>query len=218
MMNLKEICKKYRQVYTPAVSDVLDKKGCWNQTMEHSIHPLKTGMKVAGPAFTMLGMGSREVDKTKRLVAPEALDHIKKYVVVVMATSGDENAGHWGELMTNAALFHGCAGAVVDGGIRDTWNLFKLDFPIFYKFKSPCDALGRFNIIEYQTDIVIGGVKVRPGDFIVGDDDGIVVVPEYLILEVLEESEETIKTENEIRKRVIKGESVAELYVQYDQF
>jgi len=120
--------------------------------------------------------------------------------------------------MTNAAKHRGCQGAVIDGGIRDTWSLAKLDFPIFYEFRSPADALGRFNIVEFQTEIVISGVKVRPGDYILGDSDGVVVIPKHLVIEILEEAESVARTEDEIRQRVNDGEPIAKLYVEYDQF
>ena len=63
-MNLAEMCERYRKLYTPAVADALDKQGYWNQIMAHSLQPLRLGMKLAGPAFTMLGTPSRETDKT----------------------------------------------------------------------------------------------------------------------------------------------------------
>lgn len=216
-MNYREVAQRYHDIYVPAVCDCLDRRGYWNQVVHSSVQPLKLGMKVAGPAYTMLGMASREMDKTKRL-APQALDEMPPDVVAVLATSGDENTGHWGELMTNAAIYRGCAGAVVDGGIRDTWNLLQMDFPLFYRFRSSGDSLGRFNVVEYQTDIVLGGVRVRPGDFVFGDSDGVVIIPKHLIVEVLEEAESVVETEKEIRERVRRGEPVAKLYLEYEQF
>ena len=216
-MNMKEICERYRKLYTPAVSDTLDSLGYWHQTMSIGLNPLKPHHKIAGPAFTMQGVPSREMDKTKRL-AVKALDVLYDQCVPVMTTNGDTRTGHWGELMTNAALLHGCNGAVVDGGIRDTSAIEELDFPIFYRFTSPGDALGRFNIIAYECTVECAGVVVNPGDFIFGDRDGVVVVPKPLIERVLVAAENILTVENEIRERIKKGESVAELYVQYEQF
>jgi len=165
----------------------------------------------------MKGMGSRELDKTKRL-AVKALDVLYDQCVPVMTTNGDTRTGHWGELMTNAAILHGCNGAVIDGGLRDTEAIEALRFPIFYRFTSPGDALGRFNIVDYECTVECAGVVVHPGDFIFGDRDGIVVVPKHLTTEVLVAAEGILNVENEIRERIKAGESVAMLYTQYDQF
>ena len=216
-MNMKEICERYRKLHTPAVSDTLDSFGYWHQTMHYSLNPLKPHHKVAGPAFTMQGQPSREMDKTKRL-AVQALDVLYDQCVPVMTTNGDTCTGHWGELMTNAALLHGCNGAVVDGGIRDSSAIDALDFPLFYRFTCPGDALGRFNITAFECRIECAGVVVNPGDFIFGDRDGIVVVPKPLVERVLEAAEGILTVEDEIRGRIKKGESVAKLYTQYDQF
>lgn len=216
-MNMKEICKRYQKLYTPAVSDTLDSLGCWHQVMHYGLKPLKSHQKVSGPAFTMLGVASREMDKTKRL-AVQALDVLYDQCVPVMTTNGDTRTGHWGELMTNAALLHGCNGAIVDGGIRDTTAIDTLDFPLFYRFTCPGDALGRFNITNYECTVECAGVVVNPGDFIFGDRDGVVVVPKLLVEQVLEIAESIPAIEDEIRQRINKGESVSMLYTQYEQF
>jgi regulator of RNase E activity RraA len=135
-----------------------------------------------------------------------------------MTTNGDTRTGHWGELMTNAALLHGCNGAVVDGGIRDSAAVEALDFPVFYRFTCAGDALGRFNITAYECTVECAGVVVNPGDFIFGDRDGVVVVPKHLTEQVLEDAEKIAVVENEIRGRIRNGESVAMLYTQYEQF
>lgn len=211
------MCARYRRLYVPAISDVLDACGNWEHTMDIGIRPLLMKHKVAGPAFTMLGVASREMDKTKRL-AVRALDELYPDCVPVLSASGDEKTGHFGELMTNVCLYHGCTGAVVDGGLRDTGAILKLDFPIFHRFHCPNDALGRYNVVEYECPLVAGGVKVNPGDFIVGDCDGVVVVPRELAEEVLLKAESVVDVETEIRGRLLKGEKMAELYQQYDQF
>jgi len=217
-MEMKEICERYKKLYVAAVSDVLDSMGHWHQVMEIGLQPLDVrNCKIAGPAFTMMGMGSREMDKTKRL-AVKAIDELYEYSVPVMTTNGDTRTGHWGELLSNAAIVHGCNGAVVDGGIRDCEAIDELGFPIFYKFTCPGDALGRFNIIDFECTIECAGVVVHPGDFIFGDRDGVVVVPKDLTEKVLIEAEGILEVENEIRQRIKNGEKVAELYTQYDQF
>lgn len=216
-MELKELVDRYKKLNVPAVSDVLDKMGCWNHIMRNDIRPLKMEHKVAGPAFTMFGTSDRELDKSKHLIV-KAIDEFVPDHVIVLATNGDVCTGHWGKLLTNAAIGHGMTGGVLDGGIRDTKQIMALNFPIFHRYFSPGDARGRFNVIEYQTPTLVGGIMVNPGDFILGDCDGVIVIPQEIAEEVLITSERTESTENEIRDRIRRGESVAKLYMEYDQF
>jgi 4-hydroxy-4-methyl-2-oxoglutarate aldolase len=89
---------------------------------------------------------------------------------------------------------------------------------VYAKYRSPADAKGRWNVVDFECPVKIGGVAVSPGDFIVGDADGVVIIPAELAVEVLLESEECVRTEAEIRQRVLRGESLAQLYMQYERF
>jgi len=214
---LEELCARYRRLYTGAVADVLDDKGLWHQIADHHIQPLSLEMRVAGPAVTMLGRPERSTDRAIRKGA-RAVDAVRPYTVAVMDCSGEQLTGHWGELLSNGAIVRGGTGAVIDGGIRDTAAILDLKFPVFSRYRSPADAKGRWNVVDFECPVHLGGVPVAPGDFIVGDADGVVVIPAALAVEVLLESEECVATETEIRKRVRQGESVGALYQQYHRF
>jgi regulator of RNase E activity RraA len=216
-LSTEEMSARYRQLYTGAIADVLDDKGLWHQIVDKRIQPLTLEMRVAGPAITMLGRPERSTDRAIRK-GVKAVDAIKPHTVAVMDCSGEEITGHWGELLTNGAMVRGGTGAVIDGGIRDTAAILALKFPVYAKYRSPADAKGRWNVVDFECAVKIGGVAVRPGDFVVGDADGVVIVPAELAVEVLLESEECVRTEAEIRKRVLRGESLAQLYMQYERF
>ena len=212
----EELCKRFRQLYVPAIADVLDTAGLWHQVMT-DVMPLSVDMTVAGPAFTAYGRPERSTDRTKRLGAA-MIDELAPGNVVVFDCANDRTVGHWGELLTNGALARGAAGAVIDGGVRDTQAILKLDFPVFHKFRAARDAKGRWNVVDMNIPITCGGVPVRPGDIIVGDSDGVVVVPVEMAWDVLVEAERTVAVESEIRARVLAGESMGTLYQQYDRF
>jgi 4-hydroxy-4-methyl-2-oxoglutarate aldolase len=214
---IEELCTRYRGVYVAAVADALDDKGMWHQIVDRRIQPLSLDMRVAGPAFTIFGRPERSTDRAIRK-GVKAVDALRPHTVAVMDCAGEEITGHWGELLTNGALVRGCAGAVIDGGVRDVAVILKLGFPVFSKFRSPADAKGRWNVVDFDCPVRIGGVPVSPGDFIVGDSDGVVVVPQDLVVDVLLEAEEIAKTETEIRQRVRDGASVAALYMEYKRF
>lgn len=211
-----ELCKRFRRLYVPAIADVLDTAGLWHQVMT-DVLPLSLNMTVAGVAFTALGRPERSTDRSKRMGA-RMIDELSPGEVAVFDCSDDRTVGHWGELLTNGALARGAVGAVIDGGVRDTQAILKLDFPVFQKFRSARDAKGRWNVVDMQSPIICGGVPVRPGDIIVGDSDGVVVVPIEMAWDVLVESERTVEVETEIRTRVRAGELVGELYQQYERF
>lgn len=213
---IDELCKRFRQLYVPAIADVLDTAGLWHQVMT-DVLPLAVDMTVAGVAFTALGRPERSTDRTKRMGA-RMIDQLSTGDVAVFDCSDDRTVGHWGELLTNGALARGAVGAVIDGGVRDTQAILKLDFPVFHKFRSARDAKGRWNVVDMQIPIICGGVPVNPGDIIVGDSDGVVVVPREMAWDVLIESERTVEVETEIRHRVRAGEPVGDLYQQYERF
>ena len=189
-INWPEIAERFKKLYVPAVCDVLDEYGLNYQFTDHGIHPLNREQKVAGPAYT----------------------------VAVYDTMGDQKTGVWGELWSAGARRAGCVGAVVDGGIRDTAYIRAAGFPMFYRFTAPGDALGRFSIVDYECPVSIGGVRVNPGDYVFGDEDGVVIVPKELTLEVLVKAEKVCELENEIRAGLTKDKTLGQLYKEYGRF
>lgn len=216
-MNWEEIQGRFLKLYVPAVADVLDEMGYEFQVCDSGLRPLDKSMKLAGPAFTIKGQRNGVVDEATR-IGPSVLDELEPGCVAVYDTSGDPETGHWGELWSAGAMSRGCVGCVLDGGIRDTSYILNVGFPIFHRYFSPNDARGRFSITGYQTEITLGGVIVHPGDYIFADYDGIVVIPQHLIMPVLEKAEEIVECENKIRVEVNEGAPLGHLYKKYGRF
>lgn len=211
------IAARFKALYTPAVSDVLDGYGLRHQAAHHSMKPLDRTQMVAGPAFTIVGMANAELDITKRM-GPRVIDSFVPHVVACYDTMGDEVTGVWGELWSQGAAKRGCVGAVVDGGIRDTAFIRRAGFPMFHKFTCPGDAVGRFNIVDFNCGVNIGGVRVNSGDYVFGDEDGVVFIPSEIILEVLEKAEAIGRKETEIRAAIDGKRSLADLYTEFGRF
>jgi len=209
--SFEELRERYKKLYVPAVSDVLDDLGCWDHTLPIDIVPLDLGMKVAGPAFTVAGRCDPDISRENNV---DIIDILPEHSVSIWDTGGDMFTGHWGELMTNSALYRNSQGAVIDGGLRDTSFILKLGFPIFYKYRCVNDAYGRWKIIEYNCQIKIGTVKINPGDYVFGDLDGVVIIPKKLTSEVLLKAEELAKKEDQIRKGLREGGKLYDLYSQ----
>ena len=139
--------------------------------------------------------------------------------VIVTQAHDDRNHGaHLGELSSETAKFRGARGAVIDGGTRDVDYILKLGFPVFCRYRTQRDILGRWQLTSFGQPVQIGGVTVRRGDFVVGDKDGVLVIPQEITLTVLEKSEEVMNTENLVRKAILQGVHPVEAYRKYGRF
>jgi len=143
------------------------------------------------------------------------LEEITPYCISVWATNDGFSAAHWGEIMSTAARQRGCTGAVVDGGVRDTSFILDMNFPVFCRFKCSASSIGRWSIRKFQVPILIGQTQINPGDFIMGDIDGVVVIPQEIAYDVLSEAEEVSIQERKMRTELSKGMRITEAYKKY---
>ena len=213
-----EICRRYRRLYTGAVADVLDSKGVRNHSLPPSIRPLEDGMKVAGPAFTCQGVPVGDIysDDTPMLI--KMLESVTPQCVIVLSAGGDYSSSHWGEMMTLSARQRGCTGTVVDGGVRDAPFILKMNFPVFTKFYMPASSISRWELKEYQVAVRVGETGIQPEDFVLGDMDGIVIIPRALTEEVLLDAEKAVTKERGMHRALRRGMSLKEAYKRYGSF
>jgi regulator of RNase E activity RraA len=204
--------------YAGAVADVLDEMGLTRQVLPHSIRPLVDGWKVAGRALTILGRPSSKADPDE--VFPPLLTMLGdvKPGDVLVSRPNDDVAAHLGELSAETAKYRGARGAVIDGGARDTDYIIRLGFPVFCRYTTPKDVLGRWELEAYNVPITVGDVTIEPGDYVLGDRDGVVVIPAALAEEVIGKAEEVVSTENLVRKAILQGVHPLEAYRRYGRF
>jgi regulator of RNase E activity RraA len=124
--------------------------------------------------------------------------------VVVWDCTGDTVTSQWGEVMTMAAVRAGCRGAIVNG-VRDTNSILDQKFPVFLKYRTNTGMLGRFRMYYYQKPILMGEIVVNPGDWIVGDIDGVVAIPKEIALDTLIAAEKIANKEESIKGMVREG-------------
>ena len=202
-----ELLARYERLYTGAISDVLREHCLTEQTLPNALAPLHPNKTVAGFAFTVKSAPNTKI--TGELTfRTQMLDAMHAGSFVVWDTSGDMEATAWGGVMTATALGKDIRAAVIDGGIRDTHQIMEKDFPVYYRYRSPNGSLGRCLISHYQVPIRIGSAWIRPGDIVIGDIDGVIVVPRKLAVEVLLRAEEILRNEKQIFGWVADGESV----------
>lgn len=200
----KELCDRYEKVTTAMVNDVLREDNILYQTLPNNILPLREEMKVAGVAFTL--KGSKNLDITDEMEQrAQMLEAIEPDSICVWDTCGDEESAQWGEIMTMASIKRGCRGAIVDGGIRDTDMVLAQNFPVWCKYRTSNGMMGRFRMIGWQMPIEIGGVHIFPGDILLADIDGVIVIPRKMAYDVLVRAEEIRDNEVEIKEMVNSG-------------
>jgi 4-hydroxy-4-methyl-2-oxoglutarate aldolase len=214
-----DLARRFSSVYTGALTDVLDRHGHLQQTLSADLAPLRPGMRLAGPVYPVLGRPhpGHDYDTSIRLVL-EMLGSVPPGSVAVYETD-DRSAAHFGELSATSLATRGCAGAVIDGGTRDAEYILREDFPVFARYVTPQDCVPRWELLRHgDVTIVVGGVRVAPGDWIVGDRDGLVIVPGERVQEILAEAEAKVATEDQIRESVRRGTLPLAAYEQFGTF
>jgi 3-hexulose-6-phosphate synthase/6-phospho-3-hexuloisomerase len=182
-------------VSTPNISDALHKQGAM-----HEIRPVKLGFHMVGKALTVQTMDG---DWAKPI---EAIDKAEKGRVIVVDVKGG-NTAIWGELATWSAKQKELAGVVIDGAIRDLDDIVKMDFPLFSRHVSS-NAGEPKGLGEIGTEITCGGQIVKTGDWIIGDDSGVVVVPQEIAQEIANRALDVKEHENRIREEIKSGSSL----------
>jgi regulator of RNase E activity RraA len=212
-----KLAERFGAVYTAALTDVMDALGYRHQTLSAEIVPLADGMRTAGPVFTVEGRGE-ETDREsgiRRIL--EMLGSIPAHHVAVYQ-AGDDTCAHFGELSATALKVRGCAGVVIDGGCRDIDLIKPIGLPVYARYSTPQDAVGRWNVLEWGHTVEIGGVTVSTGDYVVADTDGVAVVPAAVRDQVLEKAEAVVRTETEVRAAVERGMAPLDAYERFGKF
>ncbi|SDE10015.1 RraA family protein [Niabella drilacis] len=209
------------ELYTAVVGDIMDKLGYLHQFLPPQIKPLRQDMFVVGRAMTVLeaDVFGEEGNCNPVLKKPfglmlEALDDLKTNEVYVCSGSSPTYA-LWGELMSTRAMKLGAAGAVVDGYSRDTNGILELSFPTFSYGRYAQDQAPRGKVIDFRVPLEIRGVKVNPGDIIIGDSDGVCVVPAAIEEEVFARAIEKARGEKMVQKKIQEGMSAKEAFETY---
>jgi regulator of RNase E activity RraA len=197
------------------LSDVLDGMGIRNQCMSQGIRPVYPGAKVVGWAHTMLMVDQHVPEQDTFKLQLEGIDSLKGDDLMVVASNGSTSAALWGELLSTAARCRGATGAVIDGLARDISQIEETKFPVFAAGIRPISSKGRVVALGYGCRIKCGGVIVEEGDLIIGDVDGITVVPETVVEEAVGRALTRVNSERVTRKELLTGAKLGEVYAKY---
>jgi len=214
-----ETIRNIRRHRIPAavLSDILDSLELRDQAMRPHIRPLDLAIDMAGRARTGLYMPVFHVEPGVNPYEHEIalIDDLRPDDVVVLACGDSSRIAPWGELLTTASIARKAAGCVTDGLVRDIRQIVQMRFPVFHGGIGPLDSKGRGRVMEIEVPVVCAGVLVRPQDVVVGDADGVVVIPREVEERVVALAIEKVSGENQTRDALRDGESLANVFQRF---
>jgi regulator of RNase E activity RraA len=215
---MDSLTERLAQCYTGAVHDVLRMMGYENIVLPTEIKPIAPGMKLAGPAWTVAGHLDRTKTRHDTLLAWCTLLAKAPAQHVIVCQPHNHEVALMGELSAQTLAARGVLGFVVDGGSRDTELVVEQGFPVFCAFLTPSDVVARWVPDRFGEPVTIGAVTVATGDYVLGDRDGVVVVPAAIAGEVIARTEEVVATESDMRRALIDGMDPVAAYNKYGKF
>jgi len=210
------------KLFTAVVGDVLDRMGFLHQFLPPHIRPLRDDMVAVGRAMPVLEAdcfmrseeGAGEFSAKPFGLLFRALDSLKANEIYV-ATGASPRYALWGELMSTRALKLKATGAVLDGYCRDSAGILDLGFPTFCYGSYAQDQAPRGKVVDFAVTIEIGGIRIRPGDIIFGDRDGVLVIPREAEADAISAALEKVAAENKVRQAIEAGMSTEDAFARF---
>jgi len=203
------------KLYSAVVCDALDAEGYPHQSPRVELRPLTGATVLIGRCKTTLWADMAHPDPKPYELELTAVDAVRPDDVLIAAAGGSRRSGIWGELLTTAAKNGGCVGAIVDGAVRDVAKIRDLAFPVFARGTCIYDSKDRQRVIDIDVPVEVGGVRFAPGDLVVADEDGVVVVPHALETAVIRRAWDKVHAENEVRDAIKGGMKATAAFEKY---
>jgi regulator of RNase E activity RraA len=201
--------------YSAVVCDALDAVGFPRQSPRVDLRPLTVQGVLVGRAKTTLWAEMAHPDPRPYELELKGVDTCQPDDVLIAAAGGSMRSGLWGELLSTAARRAGCVGAIVDGAVRDVAKMTAMGFAVWARGTSPYDSKDRNRVIDIDVPVEINGVRIAPGDLVIADLDGIVVVPREVEAEVVRRAWEKVHAENTVREAIAGGMSATAAFKKY---
>ena len=216
-MDGARIAEVKARLYSGVISDVLDGLGNMHHALSPKIRPLDESLVLFGRARTALYAPVYHVEAGSNPYELEIalVDSLKADDIAVLACPRTERIGPWGELLTTAAQARHAGGCVTDGLVRDVRLIREMRFPVFSGGIGPLDSKGRGVVVAIDVPVECGGVPVRPGDWLFGDIDGVVVIPAELCEKAVDLAMRKVLDENTVRAELAAGEALATVFARH---
>ena len=215
---MSTLTERLASCYSGAVHDVLRLMGYEHIVLPPSIKAIAPGTRLAGPAWTVSGHIDRTRTRDQTLLGWCTLLAKAPSGHVVVCQPNNHEVALMGELSAQTLQARGVLGYVVDGGSRDTDLVLAQGFPVFCSFLTPADIVARWIPDRYGEPVTIGTCTITTGDYLLGDRDGVVVIPAAIVDEVVTRTEEVVATESEMRRALVSGMDPVEAYRTYGKF
>ena len=215
---MASLTERLGRCYTGAVHDVMRMMGHDNVVLPSDIKAIAPGTRLAGPVWTVSGHIDRTKTRNETLLGWCTLLSKAPAGHVVVCQPNNHEIALMGELSAQTLHARGVLGYVVDGGSRDTDRVLEQGFPVFCSFLTPSDIVERWIPDRYGEPVTIGSVTIASGDYLLGDRDGVVIVPGAIVEEVIAKTEEVVATETDMRRALIGGMDPVAAYNKYGKF
>lgn len=214
---MTDFAKLRSEIFVSLLSDVLDGLGYRRQALPPAIRPLDDASVMVGRARTALYMDVYEVtpDENPYELEIALIDSLQPDEIPVFSCGGTGRIAPWGELLTTAARVRGASGVLMDGLVRDVKAIRRMGFPVFHDGIGPLDSKGRGKVAQIDVPIECAGVSVTSGDLVVGDADGVIVVPQAVEDQTLEGAFAKLQGERNTLADLQAGAKLADVFAKY---
>jgi len=209
------LAKMREKLYSAVVCDALDKLGFTNQSPRVPLRSLTVPGVLVGRCKTTLWAEMAHEDPRPYELELKAVDSCQPDEVVIAAAGGSLRSALWGELLSTACRRAGAVGAIVDGAVRDVVKMTQMGFACYARATLPYDSLNRNRVIDVDVPVAIDGVQFSPGDLVIADADGVVVIPRAVEAEALAAAWEKVNAENVVRDAISAGMTAGDAFKKY---
>jgi regulator of RNase E activity RraA len=215
---MSDLGKRLEACYASAVHDVLRLMGHDNCVLPSNLISLDPSQRLTGEIYTISGHVDRTLSRHESLLAwARVLSRVPAGKVLVCQPN-TRDVALMGELSARALMVKDTRGYVVDGRCRDTDFILEMGFPVFCDLNTPADIVERWSYDRLGDPVTIGTVTISSGDYLIGDRDGIVIIPAEISEETVSKTEQVISTESEMREAILSGMDPEEAYLKYRKF
>jgi regulator of RNase E activity RraA len=215
---MSTLAERLAACYSGAVFDALRERGIDGAVLPKDIRPLDDALVLAGPVFTMVGSPKTKLSSHESLLAWTGFLARAPAGHVVVCQGNDQDRALMGELSAETLQARGVRGFLSDGGCRDGAFIRSIGFPVFRRFMTPRDVVAAWSPDAFDVPVQVGEVVVNPGDYLIGDIDGAVVIPGAFAADVVAEVEEVMRTESLVRSAIRSGVDPQQAYLSHGKF